>query len=99
MKRLVLSIAIVASAIIASAETRQWTLRQCIDHAIEHNITVKQQQNTTESNRVQLDDSRGNHLPTVDASMGQNFSFGRGLTAQNTYENTNTSNTSLQLNA
>ena len=99
MKRLVLSIAIVASAISASAETRQWTLRQCIDHAIEHNITVKQQQNTTESNRVQLDDSRGNHLPTVDASMGQNFSFGRGLTAQNTYENTNTSNTSLQLNA
>ena len=99
MKRLVLSIAIVASAISASAETRQWTLRQCIDHAIEHNITVKQQQNTTESNRVQLDDSRGNHLPTLEASMGQNFSFGRGLTAQNTYENTNTSNTSLQLNA
>ena len=31
--------------------------------------------------------------------MGQNFSFGRGLTAQNTYENTNTSNTSFSLNA
>ena len=60
---------------------------------------MKQQKNTTESQRVQLDDNRGNHLPTVDASMGQNFSFGRGLTAQNTYENTNTSNTSLSLNA
>ena len=60
-----------------------WTLQQCIDHALEHNITVKQQKNTTESQRVQLDDNRGNHLPTVDASMGQNFSFGRGLTAQN----------------
>ena len=99
MKRVIFSIAIIASAITASAETRQWTLRQCIDHALEHNITVKQQKNTTESQRVQLDDNRGNHLPTIDASMGQNFSFGRGLTAQNTYENTNTSNTSLSLNA
>ena len=99
MKRAFFSIAIIVSAITASAETRQWTLRQCIDYALEHNITVKQQQNATESQRIQLDDNRGNHLPTVDASMGQNFSFGRGLTAQNTYENTNTSNTSFSLNA
>ncbi len=99
MKRAFFSIAIIVSAITASAETKQWTLRQCIDYALEHNITVKQQQNATESQRIQLDDNRGNHLPTVDASMGQNFSFGRGLTAQNTYENTNTSNTSFSLNA
>ena len=99
MKRAFFSIAIIVSAITASAETRQWTLRQCIDYALEHNITVKQQQNATESQRIQLDDNRGNHLPTVDASMGQKFSFGRGLTAQNTYENTNTSNTSFSLNA
>ncbi|MGM9702104.1 MAG: TolC family protein [Prevotella sp.] len=99
MKRAFFSIAIIVSAITASAETRQWTLRQCIDYALEHNITVKQQQNATESQRIQLDDNRGNHLPTVEASMGQNFSFGRGLTAQNTYENTNTSNTSFSLNA
>lgn len=99
MKRAFFSIAIIVSAITASAETRQWTLRQCIDYALEHNITVKQQQNATESQRIQLDDNRGNHLPTVDASMGQNFSFGRGLTAQNTYENTNTSTTSFSLNA
>lgn len=99
MKRAFFSIAIIVSAITASAETRQWTLRQCIDYALEHNITVKQQQNATESQRIQLYDNRGNHLPTVDASMGQNFSFGRGLTAQNTYENTNTSNTSFSLNA
>lgn len=99
MKRLVFSISIIALAITASAQSRQWTLRQCIDYALEHNITVKQQKNSTESQRIQLDDNRGNHLPTLDASIGQNFSFGRGLTAQNTYENTNTSNTGFSLNA
>ena len=99
MKRLVFSIGLIAAAISVPAETRQWSLRQCIDYAIDHNIQVKQQQNTTRQQQIQLDDNRGNHLPSVDASVGQNFSFGRGLTAQNTYENTNTSNTSFQLNA
>ena len=99
MKRLVFSIGLIAAAITVSAETRQWSLRQCIDYAIDHNIQVKQQQNITRQQQIQLDDNRGNHLPSVDASVGQNFSFGRGLTAQNTYENTNTSNTSFQLSA
>ena len=99
MKRLVFSIGLIAAAITVSAETRQWSLRQCIDYAIDHNIQVKQQQNITRQQQIQLDDNRGNHLPSVDASIGQNFSFGRGLTAQNTYENTNTSNTSFQLSA
>ncbi len=99
MKRLVFSIGLIAATITVSAETRQWSLRQCIDYAIDHNIQVKQQQNITRQQQIQLDDNRGNHLPSVDASIGQNFSFGRGLTAQNTYENTNTSNTSFQLSA
>lgn len=87
------------SATTCFAQSGQWTLRQCIDYALEHNIMVKQQSNTTRQQKIQVDDNRGNHLPTVDASIGQNFSFGRGLTAQNTYENTNTSSTSFQLGA
>jgi len=87
------------SATTCFAQSGQWTLRQCIDYALEHNIMVKQQNNVTRQQKIQVDDNRGNHLPTVDASIGQNFSFGRGLTAQNTYENTNTSSTSFQLGA
>lgn len=86
-------------AAVASAQSSSWSLRACIDYALDHNITLRQQENTTRSQRVQLDDSRGNHLPTVDASASQNFSFGRGLTAHNTYENTNTSSTSFSLGA
>lgn len=79
------------------AQAQPWNLKKCIDYALEHNITIRQQQNLAEQQKVQLDDSRGNHMPTVDASLSQNFSFGRGLTAQNTYENTNTSNSSMSL--
>lgn len=81
------------------SQAQPWSLKKCIGYALEHNITIRQQQNVAEQHKVQLDDSRGNHLPTVDASLSQNFSFGRGLTAQNTYENTNTSNSSMSLGA
>ena len=60
---------------------KQWTLRECEDYAIANNISIKQSK----------------RLPDLSASLGENLSFGRGLTEMNTYENTNTSNTSLQL--
>ena len=74
-----------------------WTLPQCIDYAIEHNISVKQYENQVREREVQLSTARNQRLPDLNASAGQNFSFGRGLTAQNTYTNTNTSSTSFSL--
>ncbi|MDY3251941.1 MAG: TolC family protein, partial [Prevotella sp.] len=95
----VISVFLFATSSMMAQEAKQWTLQECIQYALDHNIQVKQQQNTTRQQKIQLDDNKGNHLPTVDASIDQNFSFGRGLTAQNTYENTNTSRTSFQLGA
>ena len=68
---------------------KQWTLRECEDYAIANNISIKQ----SEVART----ARNKRLPDLSASLGENLSFGRGLTEMNTYENTNTSNTSLQL--
>ena len=95
----IISVFLFATSQMMAQEAKQWTLQECIQYALDHNIQVKQQQNTTRQQKIQLDDNKGNHLPTVDASIDQNFSFGRGLTAQNTYENTNTSRTSFQLGA
>ena len=79
-----------------SAQT-PWTLRQCCDHAVAHNITVKQYENQRQQQEIQLSTARNQRLPDLSASAGQNFSFGRGLTAENTYTNTNTSSTSFSL--
>jgi outer membrane protein len=79
------------------AQTKRWSLRECCDYAIEHNISIKQQQNQCRQQEVQLSTARNSRLPDLSASASQNFSFGRGLTAANTYSNTNTSSTSFQL--
>ena len=81
-----------------SAQDKQWSLRECCDYAIEHSISIKQQQNQRRQQELKLSTAKNSRLPDLSASMGQNFSFGRGLTSDNIYSNTNTSNTSLGLN-
>ena len=81
----------------SQAQTKRWSLRECCDYAVEHNISIKQQQNQCRQQEVQLSTAKNSRLPDLSASASQNFSFGRGLTAANTYSNTNTSSTSFQL--
>ena len=82
-----------------SAQPRQWNLRECCDYAVANNISIKQQENACRQQEIQLSTAKNSRLPDLSGSMGQNFSFGRGLTADNTYTNTNTSSTSFSLGA
>ena len=80
-----------------SAQPKQWSLRECCDYAVANNISIKQQENQRRQEEIQLSTSKNSRLPDLSGSVGQNFSFGRGLTADNTYSNTNTPSTSFSL--
>ena len=98
MKRLfILVVLAILVGLDLLAQQKQWSLHECCDYAVEHNISVKQQENQLRQRELQLETAKSQRLPDLNASAGQNFSFGRGLTAQNTYTNTNTSSTSLSL--
>lgn len=100
MKAIITSIALMAVT-AAGAQTEQaaqaWSLRQCISYALEHNITVKQQDVTRQQREIDLSTAKNSRLPDLNGSASQNRSFGRGLTSENTYSNTNTSSTSFSL--
>lgn len=74
-----------------------WSLIRCVDYAVEHNISVKQYENQLKNQEIQLSTAKNQRLPDLNASAGQNFSFGRGLTMDNTYANKSTSSTSFSL--
>lgn len=76
-----------------------WSLKECINYAVEHNITVRQSDITVEQKETDLNTAKGKRLPGVSASASENFSFGRGLTSENTYTNSNTTSTSFSLGA
>lgn len=84
-------------AVSISAQQHEWSLQECIQYAIDNNITVKQQDITRQQREIDVSTAKNSRLPNLAASASQNWSFGRGLTAENTYTNTNTAATSFTL--
>ncbi|MCR4853247.1 MAG: TolC family protein [Prevotella sp.] len=96
MKRKII-IAIVAAITLQVHAQQTWTLRQCVDYAVDHNLQIKQSNITRQQREIDVNTARYSRLPDLSASASENFSFGRGLTAENTYTNTNTNSTSFSL--
>ncbi|MBR3449684.1 MAG: TolC family protein [Bacteroidales bacterium] len=84
---------------LAGAQEKPWTLQECIGYALDHNLTVQQGALQVQQREIDLSTARSSRLPGVAGSASQNFSFGRGLTENNTYANTNTTNTSFSVGA
>lgn len=86
------AIIIVMSAVaVLSSEATVWSLDSCINYATEHNLTVMSRQIDVDGARLGVTEARSRYLPNVSAYAGEQFSFGRGLTSENTYANRNTS--------
>lgn len=88
-------------SVMAAAQSatgrREWTLRECTEYAVSHNIAVRQQSNQCRQQEIQLNTAKSSRLPSLNASASESFSFGRGLTMENTYADRNTSSTSLSI--
>lgn len=96
MRHLIFAI-IVALGLTAHAEI--WTLDSCIHYATTHNINVRLSEVSTAQAEQSVEDARSGYLPSASASAGQSWNLGRGLTAQNTYANRNTSSFNWGLSA
>lgn len=92
-----LLLSLVALICTSANAQKVWTLKECIDYALEHNIKVKKSASTVRQNEINLSTAKNKRLPSLDASVSQNWSFGRGLTSSNTYTDTNTRSSQFQL--
>ncbi|MBS9766727.1 MAG: TolC family protein [Flavobacteriaceae bacterium] len=62
--------------IVVNAQTKKWSLQECIDYALEHNTTILQQKLSAQSSEKDILTARGAFYPTLNASASQNFNFG-----------------------
>ena len=90
MKTAIICALALASAISSAAET--WTLDRCINYALDNNLTVKSRKIEIQSGELDVTAAKDRHLPNLSANASQSFSYGRGLTSDNTYTDRNTSN-------
>ena len=57
----------------------RWSLRQCIDYAIEHNIDIRRTANAAEQSNIEVNTAKWARLPNLNANAGQNWNWGRRL--------------------
>ena len=85
-----------ASGIATQAQTA-WDLRQCIEHALTHNLSIKQKEANRDKSAVELNTAQWSRLPNLNGNIGQSFNYGRAIQADNTYGNRNTRNTNFSV--
>ena len=59
------------------SQVKKWSLIECVTHALENNITVKQGENTLLINEQDIKAAKGNFLPSLGANLSQNLNFGQ----------------------
>lgn len=96
MKRIILIACVMATGYGIQAQ-EAWSLQKCIEYAIEHNLSIKQQEASRNQSEVELNTAQWSRLPNLNGNVGQSFNFGRALQADNTYGNRNTANTNFSL--
>ncbi|WP_111706840.1 TolC family protein [Lutibacter citreus] len=61
------------------AQDKKWTLQECVDYALEHNISIKQSELRVAISEENVVSTKGNFLPDLNASTSGRLSFGSGF--------------------
>ncbi len=77
MKNILFAILVLTG--LALNAQKKWTLKQCVDYALENNITIQQGKNTLLSNDQNIIAAKGRFLPSVSASVGGGVNLGSGF--------------------
>lgn len=62
--------------ISTQAQTKKWTIQECVAYALEHNISIKQTELDSKLADITKKDAFGNFLPTVNASASHSWNIG-----------------------
>ncbi len=65
------------ASILSFGQQKKWTLQECVSHALENNITVKQGENTLLSNEQDVIAAKGQFYPSLGAGINQSMSLGQ----------------------
>ena len=63
----------------AGAQTKSWTFQQCLDTALQRNISVNQSRLSNELNKVDLAQSKANRIPSVSANANEAVNIGKNV--------------------
>jgi outer membrane protein len=100
MRKVLLSIVLLiacGSILKAQESSRQWSLQECVNVALENNLRVKRSIYGVQNYRTYQTQAIGAFLPTLNGGGSYNWNYGRALNpVTNLYVNRNTNTINLQ---
>ncbi len=63
----------------AWSQSIPWTFQQCLDTALQRNISVNQSRLSNELNKVNLEQSKANRIPSLSASASEGLNLGKNV--------------------
>jgi len=89
MKKLIFPFLFLSLTLSVEAQTKKWTLQECVQHALENNISIKQSELNLESTDADKLEAIGNFLPSLNANANAQKNTGLSLNpTNNQLENT-----------
>ncbi|WP_026450795.1 TolC family protein [Aequorivita capsosiphonis] len=89
MKKIAIPFFFLILSISLTAQNKEWTLQECVNHALENNISVKQSELDLESTDADRLEAIGNFLPSLNANASASKNTGLSLNpTNNQLENT-----------
>lgn len=89
MKKTVLLLSVLFLGIQLQAQSKKWTLQECVNHALENNISIKQSELDLEQTEAEKLEAIGNFLPSLNANASASKNTGLSLNpTTNQLENT-----------
>lgn len=84
----------------AQAQSKKWTLEECVQYALEHNISIKQSALDTKTADINKSSALGSFLPGINANASHSWNIGLNTNiVTNALENQTTQFTSAGLDA
>ena len=76
-------------------QEKKWSLQECVNHALEHNITIKKAENTLLINDQDITATKGRFLPSVSASASHSLNLGQAELFPGSFVNRTSNSTNL----
>ncbi len=74
--KITVMIVLLATCFANAQQQKKWTLKECVEYALENNITIKQSELNLENIKIDKSDAIGNFLPSLNANGSVNTSVG-----------------------
>ncbi len=89
-----------AFSVAGQNSSSAWSLTQCINYALEKNISVQQNVLSNETNKINAEQAKASRFPSLNALASQNFAWSKKLDSGNQYgDYSSSNNTSYNINS